>query len=569
MNDSQPLETATTSIQAPSGAPDAKTRRYDRQLRLWAASGQAALESARILVIPATATATSILKNLVLPGLGHFTVMDDKAATGADAGNNFFLDGSKSIGKSRAEEAVKGLMEMNDGVEGVADVRDIDEVLKNDQGWLKSFNIVVAHNVDSDVLDDLAALLWPETHLVVVNSAGFLAEFSVHYREHQVIESHSETSASLRIDQAFPALLDYAMSLPLDTMDITDHAHIPFPVILVRALEEWRREREQVTGPSSGIGSPRTSAEKKAFKERIRAMMRKFDEENFDEAEAQAFKCWTPTVVPGEVRELFTLYSSSKPSSSTSSSFAALISALSQFVQNNPASPQYTSGLLPLTSSLPDMKSSTEEYVKLQKLYRAQSEKEKQVFKDYLSKRQVDVDDVTIDVFLKNSHALKVLKGREWKDINPGSKELLADKLSTNPKEAAIHLALAAARKLRAQGVLPLLDPTSGPNNTPIKGILDQNNLKDLLTAEVRTFLPPGTELPEADWSIISGEIARAPSADLPTTAAFLGGLVAQEVIKMITKQYIPISAGNAASTANEQMGICVIDLVETWTGIL
>ncbi|KAJ3894343.1 hypothetical protein GG344DRAFT_41276 [Lentinula edodes] len=543
MNDSQPLETATTSIQAPSGAPDAKTRRYDRQLRLWAASGQAALESARILVIPATATATSILKNLVLPGLGHFTVMDDKAVTGADAGNNFFLDGSKSIGKSRAEEAVKGLMEMNDGVEGVADVRDIDEVLKNDQGWLKSFNIVVAHNVDSDVLDDLAALLWPETHLVVVNSAGFLAEFSVHYREHQVIESHSETSASLRIDQAFPALLEYAMSLPLDTMDITDHAHIPFPVILVRALEEWRREREQ--------GAPRTSAEKKAFKERIRAMMRKFDEENFEEAEAQAFKCWTPTVVPSEVRELFTLYSLSKPSSSTSSSFAALISALSQFVQNNPASPQYTSGLLPLTSSLPDMKSSTEEYVKLQKLYRAQSEKEKQVFKDYLSKRQVDVDDVTIDVFLKNSHALKVLKGREWKDINPGSKELLADKLSTNPKEAAIHLALAAARKLRAQG------------------ILDQNNLKDLLTAEVRTFLPPGTELPEADWSIISGEIARAPSADLPTTAAFLGGLVAQEVIKMITKQYIPISAGNAASTANEQMGICVIDLVETWTGIL
>lgn len=156
-------------------------------------------------------------------------------------------------------------------------------------------------------------------------------------------------------------------------------------------------------------------------------MMRKFDEENFEEAEAQAFKCWTPTVVPSEVRELFTLYSLSKPSSSTSSSFAALISALSQFVQNNPASPQYTSGLLPLTSSLPDMKSSTEEYVKLQKLYRAQSEKEKQVFKDYLSKRQVDVDDVTIDVFLKNSHALKVLKGREWKDINPGSKELLGE----------------------------------------------------------------------------------------------------------------------------------------------
>jgi hypothetical protein len=49
----------------------------------------------------------------------------------------------------------------------------------------------------------------------------------------------------------------------------------------------------------------------------------------------------------------------------------------------------------------------------------------------------------------------------------------------------------------------------------------------------------------------------RAPNADLPNTAAFLGGLVAQETIKMITHQYIPIN------------GFCVIDLVESWTGLL
>jgi len=49
----------------------------------------------------------------------------------------------------------------------------------------------------------------------------------------------------------------------------------------------------------------------------------------------------------------------------------------------------------------------------------------------------------------------------------------------------------------------------------------------------------------------------RAPTADLPNVAAFLGGIVAQEVIKMITKQYIPVN------------GYCVIDLVDTWTGVL
>lgn len=63
------------------------------------------------------------------------------------------------------------------------------------------------------------------------------------------------------------------------------------------------------------------------------------------------------------------------------------------------------------------------------------------------------------------------------------------------------------------------------------------------------------TPLPKSNdfvyWS------ARAPTADLPNTAAFLGGLVAQEMIKMITKQYVPIESH------------CVVDLVETWTGIL
>ena len=58
---------------------------------------------------------------------------------------------------------------------------------------------------------------------------------------HIVIESHLETSPSLRIDNAFPALKEYALSLDLDNMDVTDHGHIPYVVILVRALEDWKK----------------------------------------------------------------------------------------------------------------------------------------------------------------------------------------------------------------------------------------------------------------------------------------------------------------------------------------
>lgn len=50
---------------------DQKTKKYDRQLRLWQAHGQLALESAKVLVLGADACGTELLKNLVLPGKGE------------------------------------------------------------------------------------------------------------------------------------------------------------------------------------------------------------------------------------------------------------------------------------------------------------------------------------------------------------------------------------------------------------------------------------------------------------------------------------------------------------------
>lgn len=58
-----------------------------------------------------------------------------------------------------------------------------------------------------------------------------------------------------------------------------------------------------------------------------------------------------------------------------------------------------------------------------------------------------------------------------------------------------------------------------------------------------------------AIWTIFSR--IRAPTADLPTTAALLGGFVAQEAIKLITRQYVPIN------------GVCVIDLINSTTGTI
>lgn len=158
-------------------------------VRLWAASGQSALESSRILVLSSSATATSILKNLVLPGIGHFTLLDPAITTTADAGNNFFINAQESIGKPRAAEALPLLRELNDSVDGEAVLKDVKELLGTEDGreTIRSFSLIIAHNLNKDVLDELAELLWADLTnppLIVVRSAGFLADFFIQFHEH-------------------------------------------------------------------------------------------------------------------------------------------------------------------------------------------------------------------------------------------------------------------------------------------------------------------------------------------------------------------------------------------------
>ncbi|EGN97124.1 hypothetical protein SERLA73DRAFT_92105 [Serpula lacrymans var. lacrymans S7.3] len=513
----QDIEEATTALQS---QPDNKTRRYDRQLRLWAASGQSALESSRILVISASATSSSVLKNLVLPGIGHFTILDHASVSHSDAGNNFFLEGFKSIGKSRAEEAVRLLSELNDGVEGKADTRTLESILDTQPEWFATFTLVITHNLEQTILEKLSSLLWSDDTyppLAVIRSAGFLAEFFIQFHEHNIIESHSETSPSLRIDKPFPALLEHALSLDLSSMDPTEHGHIPYVTILVRALEDWKKKHDG--------NPPKSYAEKKEFKQGILALKVKYDEENFDEAEAQAYRCWSETKVPSEISALFSdpRLASLGP---TSPPFFHLLAALRDFT----LLPPYA---LPLSPTLPDMKSDTNNYIHLQRLYKTQAEEEKRVFKSLLT---VPIEDSLVDSLVKNAHALQIMQGKKWGTFD-SEKSALVNSLSVSPKETSTHLALSALFTLLSRQ--PDIPPT-----------------EEALRTEIQSVIGQGVELPEQLDDAL-GEIVRAPTAELPNVAAFLGGMVAQEVIKIITKQYVPAN------------GYCVIDLIETWTGVI
>lgn len=125
--------------------PSSKERKYDRQLRLWAASGQQALEDAQVLLVNSDGpwgsqgaggsgvVGVETLKNLVLPGIGGFTIVDPATVTETDLGVNFFLE-EESLGKSRAEETCRLLRELNPDVQGNFQTK----VMRNRMGCLSA-----------------------------------------------------------------------------------------------------------------------------------------------------------------------------------------------------------------------------------------------------------------------------------------------------------------------------------------------------------------------------------------------------------------------------------------------
>ena len=95
-----------------------------------------------------------------------------------------------------------------------------------------------------------------------------------------------------------------------------------------------------------------------------------------------------------------------------SKNFWLLVNALQNFHDNSP------SKLLPLSSTLPDMHSSTTSYIALQTLYRDQSRADLSAYKLALDETlqraglpEDAIEQEEIESFVKNCHYLKVVRG--------------------------------------------------------------------------------------------------------------------------------------------------------------
>ncbi|KAJ5983016.1 hypothetical protein N7481_005115 [Penicillium waksmanii] len=421
----------TDAFPATLAAPTSKERRYDRQLRLWAASGQQALEDARVLLVnsdgPLGSSSTGVsgvagvetLKNLVLPGIGGFTIVDPATVTEPDLGVNFFLE-QDSLGKSRADETCRLLRELNPDVQGYSYSKPITELLQDPAFLPQHKLIIISGPAKRSTLDPLC-LEAQELGIPVLytHSIGFYATFSSQLAaEFPIVETHPdpETTQDLRLLNPWPELAGAAAALPnLETMDDHQHGHVPYILLLLHFLEEWKQSHEG--------NAPSNYKEKTEFREFVRSKTRTDNaeggEENFDEAVAAVLKTISPFTLRSTIREIFEM-KKCQTLTAESADFWIIASAINKFYTKH--------NVLPLPGSLPDMKAQSADYVSLQNIYKSKARADVEEvlstvrqLESQLNRPTAPIPDRDVEVFCKNAAHIKVVRGRAIPQINSNS----------------------------------------------------------------------------------------------------------------------------------------------------
>ncbi|KAM3961493.1 nedd8-activating enzyme E1 regulatory subunit APP-BP1 [Aphomia sociella] len=505
-----------------------KNKQYDRQLRLWGDHGQAALESGHICLINATALGTEILKSIVLPGVGSITIVDDSTVSDEDVGCNFFLECS-SKGLNRGSEALRLVLELNPAVQGHAVQEPPDQILEQNPDFFKSFSVVIATALSEKTIRELAQHLWDiNVPFILCRSIGFLGSFRIQIKEHTIVETHPENEQpDLRLDVPFQTLSDYLNSFNIDTIDLKDHGHIPWIVILYKAVKKW-----QINNPNSW---PMSRKEKNEIKNLIQEFIRKdengipINEENFQEALRAVNTSLVPTFLPVKIQEF--LYSSAATNlTKESSPFWIICSALRNFVEAE------GKGKLPVRGVLPDMTASTEHYVKLQSIYRTQAAIDAEIV--YRKVQQItsqlhceSISENDVKLFCRHAHDLYLLRGSnivtEYQLSNPVASYIA--RYLEEPDVMMVHYILLRASEMFQS------EHCRAPGDWEPEA--DISKLKSCVTK----LLSDISCSPFSKDDHIH-EMCRYGGAEIHTVSAVLGGCVAHEAIKIVTKQYKPVN---------------------------
>ncbi|XVE74469.1 hypothetical protein DITRI_Ditri12bG0019500 [Diplodiscus trichospermus] len=500
--------------------------KYDRQLRIWGEQGQAALEKASICLLNCGPTGSETLKNLVLGGVGSITVVDGSKVELGDLGNNFMVDES-SVGQSKAKCVCSFLQELNDAVKAKFIEEYPEALIETNPSFFSQFTLVVATQLVEGSMVKLDRICrQANVMLIFARSYGLTGLVRISVKEHTVIESKPDHFLDdLRLNNPWPELRGLAEAIDLNVQDPVAHKHIPYVVILVKMADEWRK--------SHGGALPSTREEKREFKELLKARMVAMDEDNYKEAIDASFKVFAARGISSDLQRI--INDSCAEVDSNSSDFWVMVAALKEFIANEGG------GEVPLEGSIPDMTSSTEHYVNLQKIYQAKSEADflviEQRVRNILKKIGRDphsIPKATIKSFCKNARKLKVCRYRPVEDeFNNPSLSELQKYLTDEDYSIAVgfYILLRAVDRYAANF-------NSFPGQ--FDGGMDED-ISRLKTTAISLLNDLGCNSLILTEDLIN-EMCRFGAAELHAVAAFIGGIASQEAIKLITIQFVPMS---------------------------
>ncbi|CEL09451.1 Putative Complex: human APP-BP1 binds to the amyloid protein [Aspergillus calidoustus] len=528
--------------------PSSKERKYDRQLRLWAASGQQALEESRVLLVnsdgPWGDKSTGVsgvvgvetLKNLVLPGIGGFAIVDPAVVTEPDLGVNFFLE-DESLGKSRAEETCRLLKELNPDVEGSFYSKTIAEILKEEPDFVSQYRLVlisgpIKHSSLQSLCSAAKALGVP---VLYIRSVGFYSAFSLQLPAvFPIVETHPdpESTQDLRLLNPWPELAEAGASISnLDSLDDHHHGHVPYVLLLLHYLETWKKTHNG--------NLPLNYKEKTEFRDLVRSSARTNNpqggEENYDEAVAAVLKSLNPFSLRSSTREIFEL-DECKDLTATSAEFWVIASAVREFYEHHK--------VLPLPGSLPDMKALSADYVSLQNIYKSKARKDiadvTKIIRRTESQlgRSVEISEKDIEVFCKNASHIQVIRGRDIPQVDGDVQAQKRIRTELDNDESLIPIFIAFQV---LDTVVTGIQEGKHPEGSLDDEAVWSSELDRILGALASDKAAPIDDDARDRILEAARELRRTEGGELHNISSLTGGLVAQESLKVITRQYVPL----------------------------
>ncbi|VDL18921.1 unnamed protein product [Hymenolepis diminuta] len=548
-------------------------QRYDRQLRLWGDRGQEILGKSKICLLGSSAVGSELLKNLVLPGIGEFIIVDDALVNKEDLGN-------------KAQVVAECVSELNTDVRGNFLVENLETLLEGDPSFFMGFSAIIYTSVREGPLIRLSRIV-SRTNIPIITcySVGFVGFLRVSVSEHVIIESHPDsTKPDFRLDNPPKALIDL-FNHPendFDSLSANELSQVPWLIIVYKYLSIFQRKYGRF--PSSYSDKREIckyineAAEFFIDKCRSRGeeLEATFELVNFHEAARSVNIALTETKLPEEVRAIFeddqcrlSGYSPTSDPSADNRRFPlfrnqsgnnpiAVNPSLLNFWNLAAALKDYTfnegGGNLPIRGDLPDMTSSSEKYLKLLTVYREAAENAVEQLASRLSNIEgLPLEDIRI--FAKNAAYIRVIRcgslEEELKQSPARVEDLhLIPSYEGNDAMLWYFMLRGAAGFYEENGrwpgnpygssgesAAPIAEGGSDEQFSPHIVELDMPRLKNHVN---RVLTSSGVAVNRVSDDFVH-EMCRFGGGEIHSIAAFMGGIAAQEVIKLVTHQFVPI----------------------------